>query len=54
MTWKLVVFLIVVLLLFSSRLPALARSLAQSVIEFKKGMKEIEGLPDEEKSERKS
>lgn len=51
--WKLLILLAVVLLLFSSRLPTLARSLGQSVIEFKKGLKELEGSSDE-KSDPKS
>jgi sec-independent protein translocase protein TatA len=51
--WKLLLFLLVILLLFSSRLPTLARSLGQSLIEFKKGLKELESPTDEE-SERKS
>jgi sec-independent protein translocase protein TatA len=51
--WKLLILLAVVLLLFSSRLPALARSLGQSVIEFKKGLKELEGSTDD-KSDPKS
>lgn len=52
--WKLLIILGVVLLLFSSRLPTLARSLGQSIVEFKKGIKEIEGPSDEEPSDRKS
>ena len=52
--WKLLLFLLVILLLFSSRLPGLARSLGQSVIEFKKGIKELENSSDDEKSEHKS
>jgi sec-independent protein translocase protein TatA len=39
--WQLLILLGVVLLLFSSRLPSLARSLGQSIVEFKKGVKEI-------------
>ena len=39
--WELLVLLAVVLLLFGSRLPSLARSLGQSIVEFKKGVKEI-------------
>ena len=49
--WKLLIILLVVLLLFSSRLPSLARSLGQSIIEFKKGIKELENQSDSEKSE---
>jgi sec-independent protein translocase protein TatA len=39
--WELLILLVVVLLLFGSRLPSLARSLGQSIVEFKKGVKEI-------------
>jgi TatA/E family protein of Tat protein translocase len=38
---------VVVLLLFGSRLPSLARSFGQSIVEFKKGMKELEDHSDE-------
>lgn len=40
-TWELLVILIVMLLLFGSRLPNVMRSLGKSVTEFKKGMNEI-------------
>jgi sec-independent protein translocase protein TatA len=40
--WKLLIALVVVLLLFGNRLPSVARSLGQSLTEFKKGMREIE------------
>jgi TatA/E family protein of Tat protein translocase len=49
--WKLLLFLLVILLLFSSRLPTLARSLGQSIIEFKKGFKELEDQSDSGKSD---
>jgi sec-independent protein translocase protein TatA len=39
--WKLLFLLAIVLLLFGTRLPAIARSLGQSVVEFKRGIKEI-------------
>jgi len=48
--WKLLLLLLIVLLLFSSRLPSVARSLGQSVIEFKKGIKELKNSSDDEKS----
>jgi sec-independent protein translocase protein TatA len=51
--WELLLILAVVLLLFSSRLPTLARSVGQSVIEFKRGLKELQG-PSDDKSEPKS
>jgi sec-independent protein translocase protein TatA len=40
-TWEIVGIVAVGLLLFGSRLPAIARSLGKSVIEFKKGVKEV-------------
>ena len=40
--WQLLIVLVVVLLLFGNRLPSIARSLGQSLIEFKKGVKEID------------
>ncbi|MGL4514832.1 MAG: Sec-independent protein translocase subunit TatA/TatB [Lacipirellulaceae bacterium] len=40
--WKLLVGLAVVLLLFGSRLPSVARSLGQSINEFKKGVREVD------------
>ncbi len=46
-TWQLVIVLLVVLLLFGSRLPSVARSLGQSINEFKKGVKEIDDQRDE-------
>jgi sec-independent protein translocase protein TatA len=52
--WKILLFLLVILLLFSSRLPGLARSLGQSIIEFKKGLKELENSSDDDQSENKS
>ncbi len=48
--WELLIFLGIILLLFSSRLPSLARSIGQSVVEFKKGVKELEKSSDDDKS----
>jgi sec-independent protein translocase protein TatA len=45
--WQMLVVLMVILLLFGNRLPTLARSLGQSINEFKKGVKEIEDHRDE-------
>jgi sec-independent protein translocase protein TatA len=45
--WQLLILLGIVLLLFGSRLPSVARSLGQSIVEFKKGMKEIENHSDD-------
>jgi sec-independent protein translocase protein TatA len=44
---QILIVLLVVLLLFGSRLPSLARSLGQSLNEFKRGMKEIEDKSDD-------
>jgi len=49
--WQLLILLVIILLLFSNRLPSLARSLGQSITEFKKGIKELEDQTDREKSE---
>jgi sec-independent protein translocase protein TatA len=49
--WEWLIFLAIVLLLFGSRLPSLARSLGQSITEFKKGMKEIQQSSDQDKLE---
>jgi sec-independent protein translocase protein TatA len=48
--WELLIFLGIILLLFSSRLPSLAKSLGQSIVEFKKGVKELENSSDDDKS----
>ena len=45
---KLLVLLFIVLLLFSNRLPSVARSLGQSVLEFKKGINELGKSSDDE------
>lgn len=39
---EMIVFGIIAVLLFGSRLPSVARSLGKSIVEFKKGMKDIE------------
>ena len=48
---KLLLVLVIVLLFFSNRLPSLARSLGQSVTEFKRGFKEIEDQSNNDKRE---
>lgn len=40
-SWELIVVLVVLLLLFGSRLPSVMRSLGRSATEFKKGMNQI-------------
>lgn len=49
--WEFLIILVVMLLLFGNRLPSLARSLGQSLIEFKKGVKEIDEKKPEENQE---
>ncbi|NIA21878.1 MAG: twin-arginine translocase TatA/TatE family subunit, partial [Anaerolineaceae bacterium] len=46
--WELVVVALVGLLLFGRRLPQVGRSLGQSIVEFKKGLK---GMKDEIEAE---
>lgn len=40
--WEVIVILVVALLLFGHRLPDIARSAGKAVVEFKKGMKDVE------------
>jgi sec-independent protein translocase protein TatA len=48
LTWKILLIVLIIVLLFgSARLPQLARSLGQSITEFKKGIKEIEDQSDD-------
>jgi sec-independent protein translocase protein TatA len=46
-TWELVIVLVVLLLLFGSRLPSVMRGLGKSVTEFKKGMNDITEEPQQ-------
>ena len=48
---KVLLVLVILLLFFSNRLPSLARSLGQSITEFKRGFKEIEDQSNNDKSE---
>ena len=50
--WQLLILLAIILLLFSSRLPSLARSLGQSITEFKKGIGELENQPEKDEPEK--
>jgi sec-independent protein translocase protein TatA len=49
---QMLILLVVILLLFGSRLPALMRSLGSSVTEFKKGIKQ--GADDEDGDSQKT
>ena len=51
--WKLLIALAVVLLLFGNRLPSVARSLGQSLTEFKKGLRDMDEEPAGEKIDHK-
>ena len=46
-SWEMMVVGLVALLVFGSRLPSMARGLAQSVTAFRQGLREVE-LHDEE------
>lgn len=52
-TTELVVFALIVLVLFGSRLPKVMRSLGSSITEFKKGVNEGNQAEDEEPAERR-
>lgn len=52
-TWEIVGIVAVGLLLFGSRLPSIARSLGKSVIEFKKGVKDVKSDLDPTEEPRK-
>lgn len=43
---ELLIVLGILLLLFGTRLPSIARSMGKSITEFKKGMHEDDGAPD--------
>ncbi len=48
---ELVVLLIIAVLLFGKRLPEIARGMGNSVMEFKRGLKEVKDTNDEIKKE---
>ncbi len=51
--WEIAILLAIVLLLFGSRVPSVARSLGRSITEFKKGTQGIEeGAPDDRSKDR--
>lgn len=41
------------LLIFGRRLPEVGRSIGKTIVEFKKGMREIEEMPDDEPTPKK-
>ena len=51
--WQMLILVVIVLLLFGSRLPQTMRSLGKSVNEFKKGIREGEEDAEEEEQERR-
>jgi sec-independent protein translocase protein TatA len=46
--WELVIFAVVILLLFGTRLPTAMRSLGRGVVEFKKGLNEDDAVKEPE------
>ncbi len=50
-TWELILIGGIVLLLFGTRLPKIARSLGSSVVEFKRGVGEAQGLKEQVEKE---
>ena len=51
--WQILIVLLVVLLIFGHRLPALARSLGRSLVEFKKGTQELDDKSDSSTDDQK-
>jgi sec-independent protein translocase protein TatA len=50
---EMVILLVVILLLFGNRLPGLMRSMGQGVVEFKKGINEVEDKSEADDSSEK-
>lgn len=50
--WEIYIILLVVLLLFGSRIPKVARSLGQGISQFKKGLNEAVDLSDDEEKDK--
>ncbi len=49
-TTELAILCVIVVLLFGTRLPSIARAFGQSITEFKKGVKEVEDHSDDAKT----
>jgi sec-independent protein translocase protein TatA len=49
-TWQLLLVLLIILILFGSKLPRIARSLGEGITEFKKGLNK--GAEDDERPKR--
>lgn len=49
--WQLLIVLAIVMLLFGTRLPMIARSLGQSITEFKKGVQDADDGKETDKIE---
>lgn len=50
-TTELLIIGVVALLIFGARLPSVARSMGKSIVEFKKGLREVKGDMDEAAAE---
>ena len=46
--WELIIVLLVILLLFGNRLPSLMRSMGRGVVEFKKGVNDVDDAEQEQ------
>ncbi|OHB57183.1 MAG: hypothetical protein A2Y07_11505 [Planctomycetes bacterium GWF2_50_10] len=51
--WEWIIILVIALLIFGSRLPALAKGMGKSLSEFKKGIKEGTGESRQESEDRR-
>lgn len=51
-SWQIIALIILGVVLFGSRLPSIARSLGKSVVEFKKGVKDIKDDMDNDEPKR--
>ena len=47
-SWEWILILVVALLIFGRRLPDVARSVGKSIVEFKKGIREVKGDIDDQ------
>lgn len=48
---EMIIILVICVLLFGSRLPSVMRSMGSSIVQFKKGLNDVEDLPGEIKKD---
>ena len=53
-TWEWIIVVVVAVLLFGRRLPEIGRSLGRGIVEFKKGVKEVEDEIEDSSEPKKS